>query len=201
MIFTTCCRRTAVPRQTRAATVVGRRARGLLTFAVSVVAAASLCLPCTVRAQCSAGWIYYYDAAGIEGHDSCVWLSGAVVLWTSATAACRYNAVRELAAARAWGSVVSAKTGLQVARSCWSTALMAHISHPHPCSIVPRLKACAEGVGIGVSGGALVANGGRHSHGASGSRRICTKFAAAVPSNGSLLACASVLLVTLLSVP
>ena len=33
---------------------------------------------------CPAGWAYYYDSAGVEGHDSCVWLSGV-------STACRYR--------------------------------------------------------------------------------------------------------------
>ena len=37
---------------------------------------------------CPSGWAYYYDSVGIEGHDSCVWLSSTTTTITVANAAC-----------------------------------------------------------------------------------------------------------------
>ena len=38
---------------------------------------------------CPSGWTYYYDSSGIEGHDSCLWLSSTTALWAQANTACR----------------------------------------------------------------------------------------------------------------
>ena len=38
---------------------------------------------------CPAGWTHYYDSAGVEGHDSCVWLSDGSMAWAQAATACR----------------------------------------------------------------------------------------------------------------
>ena len=40
-------------------------------------------------ARCPGGWMYYFDTAGVEGHDSCVSLvSSAGKTWTSHSSAC-----------------------------------------------------------------------------------------------------------------
>ena len=41
---------------------------------------------------CPSDWTYYYDIAGIEGHDSCVMQTAGspTVNWTRALTACRY---------------------------------------------------------------------------------------------------------------
>ena len=38
---------------------------------------------------CPSGWTYDYDSSGVEGHDSCVWLSSTTAVWAQANSTCR----------------------------------------------------------------------------------------------------------------
>ena len=71
----------------------------LLTIAATLLVSAVVGSAAAQISLCPAGWTYYYDSAGVEGHDSCVWLSDASTAWTQAATACRYqlsNATHEV---------------------------------------------------------------------------------------------------------
>ena len=70
---------------------------------------------------CPSGWTYFYDSAGIEGHDSCVWLSSGSALWSDAVIAC--NAIGMGAHMLTTSQVGSADPGLKTfIRQHWSNS-------------------------------------------------------------------------------
>ena len=69
----------------------GRKESAAAVLLASIVCAAVA----GVSAQlplCPGGWTYYYDSSGVEGHDSCVWLSSTMAAWADASSICRYAA-------------------------------------------------------------------------------------------------------------
>ena len=69
------------------------RKRGSAAILPSCVVWAVVASCVTGSAQlplCPSGWTYYYDSSGVEGHDSCVWLSSTTAVWAQANSTCRY---------------------------------------------------------------------------------------------------------------
>ena len=65
-------------------------ASGRLAFLVVVLFHAAVpSLAQSPYSLCPGNWTYYYDSAGIEGHDSCVQVYSGLLTYSAATTACR----------------------------------------------------------------------------------------------------------------
>ena len=87
----TVCDRTS-PSASGRAMATARRGRASGTSLMVAAAFALLVTSVRVSAQlslCPSNWTYYYDSAGVEGHDSCVWLSNVTATWSQGLANCR----------------------------------------------------------------------------------------------------------------